>query len=222
MCIRDSNSIWAVTTMKGLAALVISALNDAIGNDPAKARLVQTGGSAVPSTVASGSANLGYVPSPTLAAQAVDSGEVRPILNASSAEVYDLIGFVPGWTMLASPDFVAKYPQLSTQMAAAELKGLRFIQNNIDNPEAVYKVMPGAYTSATSLEIWKSSWGWNASNYVVTGWITRDDILRTGKLMQKHAVLTKGYNLDSLPNTVLAPDILKAAFALIGEKVPTN
>jgi ABC-type nitrate/sulfonate/bicarbonate transport system substrate-binding protein len=220
--LRDypADSIWAVTTVKGLSALVVSAVNEAIGNDPAKIQFVQTGGSAIPSTVASGSADLGYVPSPTAAQQAVDSGEVRPIFNASGSSVYDLIGFIPGWTMLASPDFVAKYPQLATRMAAAELKGLRFIQDNVDDPQAVFDVMPTSFTSATSAEVWERSWGWNASNYLVTGWITRDDVLRTGELMQRYDVLTSDYDLSKLPDTVLAPDILKDAFALIGEDVP--
>jgi hypothetical protein len=105
-------------------------------------------------------------------------------------------------------------------MAAAELKGLRFIQDNVDDPQAVFDVMPTSFTSATSAEVWERSWGWNASNYLVTGWITRDDVLRTGELMQRYDVLTSDYDLSKLPDTVLAPDILKDAFALIGEDVP--
>ena len=216
------NAIWAVTTLKGLSALVISAVNEKLGNDPQKVRLVQTGGSAIPSTVASGSADLGYVPSPTAAAQAVSSGQVREIFNASGADVFDLIGFVPGWTMLASPDFVKKYPELSTQMTAAVLKGLQYIRQNIKDPVKVYGIMPASYKSATSQAIWESSWNWNASNYLVTGWIERSDIVNTGVLMQKYGVLRPDYDLKTLPDTVIAPDLLKAAFGSLGQPLPTT
>jgi ABC-type nitrate/sulfonate/bicarbonate transport system substrate-binding protein len=216
------NSIWAVTTLKGLSALVISAVNEKLGNDPKKLRLVQTGGSAIPSTVASGSADLGYVPSPTAAAQAVSSGQVREIFNASGADVFDLIGFVPGWTMLASPDFVKKYPELSTQMTAAMIKGLQFIRQNVKDPAKVYAIMPASYRSATPQSIWESSWNWNASNYLVSGWIERSDLVNTGELMQKYGVLRSDYDLKTLPDTVIAPNVLKAAFASLGQPVPTT
>jgi ABC-type nitrate/sulfonate/bicarbonate transport system substrate-binding protein len=216
------NSIWAVTTLKGLSALVISAVNEKLGRDPRKARLVQTGGSAIPSTVANGSADLGYVPSPTAAAQSVSSGQVREVFNASGADVFDLIGFVPGWTMLSSPDFVKKYPELATQMTAAAIKGLQFIRQNIKDPVKVYGVMPASYRSATSQGIWESSWNWNASNYLVTGWIERSDIVNTGALMQKYDILRTDYDLKTLPDTVIAPDVLRSAFRSLGQSVPTS
>lgn len=216
------NSIWAVTTLKGLSALVINAVNEKLGRDPRKARLVQTGGSAIPSTVANGSADLGYVPSPTAAAQAVSAGQVREVFNASGADVFDLIGFVPGWTMLASPDFVKKYPELSSQMTAAAIKGLQYIRQNIKDPMKVYGIMPASYRSATSPAIWEGSWNWNASNYLVTGWIERSDIVNTGALMQKYDVLRADYDLKTLPDTVIAPDVLKAAFTSLGQSVPTT
>jgi ABC-type nitrate/sulfonate/bicarbonate transport system substrate-binding protein len=216
------NSIWAVTTLKGLSALVINAVNEKLGNDPAKARLVQTGGSAIPATVGNGKADLGYVPSPTAAAQAVSSGQVREIFNASGADVFDLIGFVPGWTMLASPDFVKKYPELAVQMTAAALKGLQFIRQNVKDPAKVYAIMPASYRSATSQAIWDRSWNWNASNYLVSGWIERSDLINTGKLMQKYGVLRSDYDLNTLPATAIAPDVLEAAFKSLGQPVPTT
>ena len=216
------NSIWAVTTAKGLGALVISAVSEKLGRDPKKVRFAQTGGSAIPSTVANGSADLGYAPSPTGVALAVNAGQVRLVFNASGAEVFDLIGFVPGWTMLASPDFVKKYPELSTQMTAAAIKGLQYIRQNINDPVKVYGIMPASYRSATSQSIWESSWNWNASNYLVTGWIERSDIVNTGLLMQKYDVLRGDYDLKTLPDTVIAPDVLKAAFSSLGQSVPTT
>jgi ABC-type nitrate/sulfonate/bicarbonate transport system substrate-binding protein len=152
----------------------------------------------------------------------VSSGQVREIFNASGADVFDLIGFVPGWTMLASPDFVKKYPELAVQMTAAALKGLQFIRQNVKDPAKVYAIMPASYRSATSQAIWDRSWNWNASNYLVSGWIERSDLINTGKLMQKYGVLRSDYDLNTLPATAIAPDVLEAAFKSLGQSVPTT
>jgi ABC-type nitrate/sulfonate/bicarbonate transport system substrate-binding protein len=216
------NSIWAMTTLTGLSALVVKALIEAIGNDPAKAQLVQVGATGIASQVATGGADFGYVPSPTAAVAAIESGETRSILNASGPTVYELLGFIPGWTMLASPDFVAQYPVLAAEITAAELKGLLFIQDNLDDPAAVYDVMPDAYTSATPEDVWEKAWKWNVAAYTATGYITREDIIRTAELMQQYGVLTPDFDAESLPDTILAPEILEAAFASAGRDMPTE
>ena len=216
------DSIWAMTTTTGLSALVVNALNDKIGNPAGSARLVQVGATGIASQVASGGADLGYVPSPTAAVSAVRAGDTRAVLNASGPSVYKLLGFIPGWTMLTSPDFADEYPQLSAEMAAAELKGLRFIQSHLDDPAAVYDAMPDSYRSSTPEDVWADAWPWNASAYIVTGWITRDDVIRTARLMQQYGVLDKELDPDTLPDTILAPSILKAAFDTIGEPLPTQ
>ena len=216
------NSIWAMTTTTGLSALVVNALNDNIGNPAGSARLVQVGATGIASQVASGGANLGYVPSPTAAVSAIRAGDTRSVLNASGPSVYKLLGFIPGWTMLTSSSFADEYPQLSAEMAAAELKGLRFIQSHLNDPAAVYDAMPDSYRSSTPKDVWADAWPWNASAYVVTGWITRDDMIRTAQLMQRYGVLKKEFDPNTLPDTILAPSILKVAFDSIGEPVPTQ
>jgi hypothetical protein len=46
--------------------------------------------------------------------------------------------------------------------------------------------------------------------------------VNTGELMQKYGVLRSDYDLKTLPDTVIAPNVLKAAFASLGQPVPTT
>ena len=102
------------------------------------------------------------------------------------------------------------------------IKGLQFIRQNVKDPVKVYNIMPASYRSATPQNIWESSWNWNASNYLVSGWIERSDLVNTGQLMQKYGVLRPDYDLKTLPDTVIAPNIVKAAFGSLGQPVPTT
>jgi hypothetical protein len=56
----------------------------------------------------------------------------------------------------------------------------------------------------------------------VTGWIERSDLVNTGQLMQKYGVLRSDYDVKTLPDTVIAPSVLKAAFASLSQPVPTT
>ena len=40
--------------------------------------------------------------------------------------------------------------------------------------------------------------------------------------MQKYGVLRPDYDLKTLPDTAIAPDLLKAAFASLGQPLPTT
>ena len=212
----EPGSVWALTSLKTLTQSIAMALIEKSGGDPSAIDYVSVGIAGVGPAVVSGKAVIG-AGTAMQAGQLVSSGQVYPVFNTGGRQAYDVAGFQPALGLHAMPEFVESYPVLAQKLIEAHLKGLFFIQENRDNPKAVYDLMPDTYRAQTGFDVFEASWKWNSGFFLpVTGLLSEEDIKNVNDFMMKIGTTSK-------PGTVrLRPDLVAAAYEAVGRKPPTE
>jgi hypothetical protein len=218
--ILKGDETWAITSLKGVSELYVRAIYDAIHVDSSKLKLLALGSSGIPPAISGGKADDAHLPA-IPAAQLIANGDAQELLNPSGPAAYDLVGFVPSWVLTSTPSVTQKYPELAARMAAAELKGVKYLQDNFTNPDAVYSKMPDSFTSTTSKDVFSKAWAWNVSAFVTTGLAQKSDLVHLGEIMAKYGLITN-FDDSVITDQNVVPDIQKRAFELLGEPVPTS
>ena len=211
---------WALTSLKGVSELYVRAIYAASGVSSSKLNLLALGSSGIPPAISGSKAEFAHLPA-IPAAQLVTSGHANELLNASGPTAYSLTGFIPSWVLVSTPSITKKYPELSARIAAAELRGVKFLQQNFTNADAVYAKMPASFTSSTSSAVFKAAWSWNVSAFTATGVAKLSDLTNLGKLMAKYGLI-KSFSPSLLSSSNVVPSIQKRTFELLNEPVPTS
>jgi NitT/TauT family transport system substrate-binding protein len=80
-----------------------------------------------------------------------------PLNAANPAVSIPLVGEDLGFPLTTSTGFINRYPQLAQAIVDATVKSLLFIQQNVNNPTAIYNQLPKAMTSALTLPAFEKS-----------------------------------------------------------------
>lgn len=215
-----STSTWGITSLGGATEMYVKALVDAAGENATQLKFLPLGSSGIAPALSTGKISLGAL-NATQSGQLQQAGRAGEVLNTSGPAAYQLVGYVPGFVLIATPAFVKQYPQLAQAVTAAELEGMFYIQQNSKNPQAIYNLEPSTVKSTTPESTFAASWGWSLSDYTASGLTLRSSLVDLGNLMAKWGLL-KSFDGASLPSDSVDTGLTKAAFKAAGHAYPAN
>jgi hypothetical protein len=67
-----------------------------------------------------------------------------------------------GSGLITTSAFATQYPAFTQAIVTAMVKGARFIQTNINNPNKVYAALPAVYQQTTPVGLFVQAWVYNA------------------------------------------------------------
>jgi ABC-type nitrate/sulfonate/bicarbonate transport system substrate-binding protein len=157
---------WCQTGPVGTSNTTIQLAIKYAGLDPSKQNIVSVGGvSAFTPALQAGRCDITSEDTNSAASQiAQNIGYVVANYNdpvASRKVAGDIIG-IP---LTTSNAFAERYPELTQAIVNATLKGLLFIQQNIDNPSALYAKLPAEMQKQVPADVFTQSFGLLSSSY---------------------------------------------------------
>jgi ABC-type nitrate/sulfonate/bicarbonate transport system substrate-binding protein len=94
------------------------------------------------------------------AARAISEGVGYLVQNPGSSAGQTKVfgGTVLGLVTWASSKFTSKYPKLTQALVDAQLRALRFEQQNADQPDKIYAALPKTFTETTTEQQFAAGW----------------------------------------------------------------
>jgi ABC-type nitrate/sulfonate/bicarbonate transport system substrate-binding protein len=157
---------WCQTGPVGTSNTTIQLAIKYAGLDPSKQNIVSVGSvSAFTPAMQAGRCDITSEDTNSAATQiAQNIGYVVGNYNDPVAS-RKVAGDIVGIPLTTSNAFAQKYPELTQAIVNATLKGLLFIQQNIDNPSALYAKLPADMQKQVSADVFTQSFGLLSSSY---------------------------------------------------------
>jgi hypothetical protein len=163
---KFNSPTWCEIGLVGASASILAVVTGVNKLDTSKLHVTNIGSSASELPALQGGQCSIVAGAGTTAAEGVVQHIAYVPLNTSNpAESIPVVGEDLGLPLTSSLGFIQKYPQLAQAMVDAAVKGLLLIQHNINNPAALYKLMPKDAQSALTLAAFKGSFSLIKESY---------------------------------------------------------
>lgn len=132
-------------------------------------------------------------------------------------ETIPLMGEQLGIPLTTSHEFTTEYPELTTAVVAASLWGLRVVQENRDDPEALYEMLPEEMTSELPFETFEAAMEIAAPAYdPVTndGRFTQQTVFDTLLNLQAVEAVPRDATID--PSQIFTNEFVNDAYEILG------
>lgn len=152
------------------------------------------------------------------AAEAVAQGVGYVVENPLSEQNQERIfgGSVLGLVTWASERFTSEYPELTLAIVEAQLRSVRFQQDNISDPAALYASLPGEFTENTGEEQFAAGWDLFALGVPAnTGGASPTQITTSIDLGN-----ATGADVKSVPPTTFNNEFVRQAYTDLSLQVP--
>ncbi|MGV9796837.1 hypothetical protein ACWDTP_02115 [Mycobacterium sp. NPDC003449] len=209
---------WCYTTLGSNSDVTSRYVAMAAGLDWSKQSAMAVGNtSALLPTMQAGRCDIAAMDTNS-AADAVDRGVGYVVENPLSPENQERIfgGSVLGLVTWASHRFTTKYPALTQAIVEAQLRAVRFQQENSDDPDSLYASLPKAFTEKTSADQFARGWKLFAPGIVAnTGGAGPSQI--TTSIALGNAT---GADVESVPSSTFDNNFVRRAYVDLKLQVP--